>query len=160
MFREVRNHVTVTVIASAAPRQRRKGAVPDFEFLSTSLEAATQELASLATPGASWPPQAAPLEAAEQSLGGKFFLVSCGQYAEGHALPGQPAYALFQLVFCSCQATKDDTPYRVNKKPVFFEHSKDSPQDLSNPMVYIIAHELDGNGWPTGNFGSQHSMSV
>jgi hypothetical protein len=92
------------------------------------------------------------LQAAEQSLGGIFLLVSCGQYGKEHPLAGQPAYALFQLVFCSCQAAKEDTPYRVNKKPVVFEHSKDSPQDLSHPMVYIIAYEVDGKGWPTGKF--------
>lgn len=83
------------VITSAAPRPRpspsARNTVPrDFGFFPTSLEAAKQELASLAAPGTSWPPEAAPfqLEAAEKSLGGKFLLVSCGEYAEDHPLVG------------------------------------------------------------------------
>jgi hypothetical protein len=123
----------------------------DFNFLPGSLEAAKQELAFLATPGTSWPIEAAPLEAAEKSMGGKFLLVSCGEYGEDHPLVGDPAYALFQVVFCSCQAAQGFSPYTLKiGKAVSFTLSKDRPQDLLYPLGYIIAYEVDGEGWPTG----------
>jgi hypothetical protein len=91
------------------------------------------------------------LEAAEKSLGGKFLLVSCGEYAEDHPLVGKPAYALFQVVFCSCQAAQDFSPCTLKTgKAVSFTLSKDRPQDLLYPVGYIIAYEVDGDGWPTG----------
>lgn len=133
--------VTSATDRRRTPRHYAKSVPDNFEFLNISLPAAQQELALIAAPGTTWPPQADPIVAAAESLGGHFLVVSCGEYAAGHPLAGQTAYALFQLVFVavgnSIQPGSQVYPWKGQL--VSFLHSKDSPQDLPLPMVYFIA---------------------
>lgn len=124
----------------------KKGEVP------SSFAAASEELARLATPGSVWPAEArAAVEAVATKLGGLFFVVVCGTFAEPHPRAGQPAYSLFQMVFVAVTAAtaNEQTPYSVGRSPVVV-HALRAPGDMPLPMLHIIAYELDSDGWPKG----------
>lgn len=77
-------------------------------------------------------------------------MITCGHFVESHERAGQPAHALFQLVFVAVTEDKSwESPYRVGHDPVVV-HVLKQPEDMPMPMVHFIAYELDSNGWPTG----------
>lgn len=106
---------------SALPPKGRT--VPALNDLPCSLEDAEEELRRIAAPGSSWPAEArAPLQAAADALGGQWFVVDCGTWAEGHPKAGVPAFALLQITFVTVQADDTERKYTGEQQAVQHVH--------------------------------------
>ena len=116
-----------------------------------TLADALAQVAVIAAPGSSCPPAAlASLQRAEQALGGRFFLVRCGEFDGHHPLAGRPAFGLLQMVLVAVRLdTTGASQYRVRNVPQAI-HALQQPEDMADPMVYFVVHELGADGWPTG----------
>lgn len=139
-----------SVACSARNTNRHKNSDADVE-VPTTLTDALQQAARFATPGSSCPPDAlAKLKEMDDSLGGRFYLLSCGQYDESHPMAGRPAHALLQMLLVSIEADPTlASVYTLRGTPTMIQVG-DEPQDMENPMLYLIAYQLGEDGWPNG----------
>ena len=125
-----------------------------------SLADALKQAAFFAAPGSSYCTDTlAKLQQMEAAAGGRFYVISCGKYAEQHPHAGKPARALLQVVLVSMRPDPTGvSPYKVKKRPQEISIVQ-QPQDMSNPIFYFMVYEMGQNGWPTGAACTQHQPS-
>jgi hypothetical protein len=102
-----------------------------------------------AAPGSSCSPDSlSMLQQMEAAAGGRFYIISCGKYAEQHPHAGKPARAHLQVVLVSMRPDPTGaSPCKVKKRPQEVSIVQ-QPQDMSNPMLYFMVYELGQDGWP------------
>jgi hypothetical protein len=112
---------------------------------------ALQQAKFFALPGSSCPSEVlAKLQAMDKEVGGRFYIISCGEYAEKHPQAGNPARALLQMLLVSIEADPTGASvYTLRGTPTQIQVG-DKPQDMENPMLYLIAYQLGEDGWPNG----------
>jgi hypothetical protein len=147
-----------SVSCSAGRRPRHKNSNPDIAVPS-SLTDALQQAKFFAPPGSSCPSEAfAKLQAMNVNVGGRFYLISCGEYEEKHPQAGKPARALLQMVLVSIEADPTGASvYKLRGTPTQIQVAV-KPQDMGNPMLYFIVYQLGEDGWPNGESNTTHQV--